>query len=82
MADFAQANTATVKMKVNLNADGFIAQSGEEVAGAKYFSVSGLSAASSLADAKAFYDATYAAIGGGTFDTLTAQKTITSGVSE
>lgn len=82
MAEFAQAKTATVKMKVNLNADGNIAQTGEEVAGAKYFSVAGLSAASTLADAKAFYDATYVNIGGGSYDTLTAQKTITTGVSE
>lgn len=82
MAEFTTANTATVKMKVDLNTDGKIAQSGDTVKGAKTPAIAGIKAAATLAEAKAVFNAFYGTIGGATYDSLSAVKTITQGVVE
>lgn len=82
MADWANPKTMTAKVKVNLNAQGYIAQSGETVAAAKYMSTGGISAAADLDATDAVWGYMFSTIGGGTYDTLTAQKTTTTGVEE
>ena len=82
MADWATAKTMTAKVKVNLNEQGFIAQDGDTVAATKYISTGGLSAGGSLDDVDAVWGYLYSTIGGGSYDTVTAQKTTTQGVDE
>lgn len=74
MADFAPANTSTIKMDVKLNENGTIAQNGETVGGKKTFSITGVKQSATLAQAKTVYDAFIGTLAGGTFDTLTAEK--------
>ena len=82
MADFSAANVANVKMKVNMNTAGTIAQSGDEVKGTKMPLLAGIKANATLTEATAVYDAFYGTIALGTFDSLTAVKTITQEVAE
>ena len=82
MAEFTTANTATVKMKVNLNTAGNIAQSGDTVKGTKFPSLQGVKAAATLAEAKTVFDAFYGTICGATYDSLSAEKTIKQEVAE
>ena len=81
-AEFANAVTANVKMTVNMTAEGNIAQSGDTVAGSKNPTLKGIKAAATLAEAKTVYDAFYGTIAGATYDSLTAEKTIKTGVVE
>lgn len=82
MANFATAVAATVKMPVNLKADGTIAQSGDTVAGTTTFTVPGIKANATLTEANTVFNAIVANIGGGSYDSLKAVKTITVGVTE
>ena len=82
MAEFTSAVTASVKMNVDMNEDGYIAQSGETVAGTKAITIHGIKAAATLAEANAVYDAFFVNIAGGTADSLSAKKTIVQGVTE
>ena len=82
MAEFTSGKTATVKMNVNMNAAGQIAQAGDEVAGTKKPVLHGVKSSATLAEATAVYDAFYGTIAGGTIDSLSAVKTITQGVAE
>ena len=82
MAEFATANTATVKMKIDINADGKIAQTGDTVVGSKTPSLAGIKPTATLAEAKTVFDAFYGQIAGASYDSLTAVKTITQGVAE
>lgn len=79
---FATPTTATVKMNVATTAAGNIAQSGDTAAGNKTFSIPGVKQAATLDEAKTVYDAIIGDIAGGTFDSLSATKTITVGVVE
>lgn len=80
MAEFKAAQVANVKMKVNLNTAGNIAQSGDTLKGTKTPSIPGIKAGATLAEATAVFDAFYGTIGGATFDSLTAVKTISQEV--
>lgn len=82
MAEFTPALTASVKMNIDMNSGGFIAQSGDTVTGTKAISIPGIKAAATLAEANAVYTAFLGNIAGGSFDSLTAKKTITQGVTE
>lgn len=82
MAEFSPAVTASVKMNVPMNGDGFIAQDGDTVAGTKAISIGGISAGANLAGANAVFTAFLGNIAGGSFDSLTAKKTIVQGVTE
>ena len=82
MAEFTPAVTASVKMNVDMNADGFIAQSVDTVTGTKAISIGGISAGTNLAGANAVFTAFLGNIAGGSFDSLTAKKTITQGVTD
>lgn len=81
MADFVSAATATVKMPVNITAAGNIAQSGDTVAGKKVVSIPGIKQAATLTEANTVFSKIYGVIGGGTYDSLSAQKITTQGVT-
>lgn len=82
MAEFAQAKTASVSMKVDMTESGLIKQSGETKGGAKAFTLPGIKAAATLAEAEQVYGLFYGTICGGTYDSLSAVKTYKVGVSE
>lgn len=82
MADFSPAVTATVKMNVDATTGGYIAQSGDTVTAQKAVNIQGIKAAATLAEATTVFNAFYGDIAGGTFDSLSAKKTITQGVTE
>ena len=81
-AQFATATTGVVKMPVNVTADGNIAQENDTVTGNKQFSIQGIKADATLAQANAVFDAFIGGIAGGSYDSLGATKTITVGVVE
>jgi len=80
MAEFANATTANVKMKIDMTAEGNIAQSGDTVSGSKNPTLKGIKAAATLAEAKTVFNAFYGTIAGATYDSLTAEKSIKTGV--
>ena len=82
MAEFANAVTANVKMKIDMTAAGNIAQTGDTAAGSKAPTIKGIKAAATLAEAKTVFDAFYGTIAGATYDSLTAEKSIKTGVVE
>ena len=82
MAEFSAATTASVKMKVNTNTSGNIAQSGDTVKGTKYPSIAGIKASATLAEANAVFSAFYGTIAEASYDSLTAVKTITQEVTD
>ncbi len=82
MTEFTPAVTASVKMNVDMTADGFIAQSGDTVASTKAISIPGIKAGATLAEANAVFTAFLGNIAGGTSDSLTAKKTIVQGVAD
>ena len=82
MAEFAQANVGTLKVSLNLDSDGTIAQSGAAVADTKTFSLNGFKASGNLAEANTVFGAILGDIAGGTYDSLSASKTVTQGVIE
>lgn len=81
MAEFTPINTMSVKMNVPMNASGFIAQSGETVSGTKAISIGGISAGANLAGANAVFTAFLGNIAGGSFDSLSAKRTMSGGVT-
>ncbi len=83
MTDFAPAYTASVKMKVPVTAEGNIAQTDDTLTGAtKQISIQGIKTNATLAEANTVFNAFVGNIAGGSFDSLSAVKTITQGVSE
>ena len=82
MAEFAEAKTAVLKMNVDLNASGNICQDGETAAGQKVISINGFKATGTLANANTVFDKLIGNIAGGNYDTLSASKVTTQGVSE
>ena len=82
MAEFTSANTATIKMNVDMTADGFIAQSGDTVASTKKPILHGLKANATLAEADKVYGFFYGTLAGGTYDSLSAVKNITQEVAD
>lgn len=83
MAEFATANVANVKMKVPLTTGGYIAQSDDTVTSAvKQVTIPGIKAGATLAEANTVFNAFLGDIAGGSFDSLSAVKTITQGVAD
>lgn len=81
MADFKNPKTATVKMKVDTDANGNIAQYSDTPAGTKYISIKGISSTCDLADAEKVFNVFIGdSLGGGTFDNYSAIRTITQEV--
>ena len=67
-------------MNVPMNGDGFIAQDGDTVKGTKSISIGGISAGANLAGANAVFTA-FLNIAGGSFDSLSAKRTMSGGVT-
>ena len=82
MAEFAQPTTSVLKMNVNQNSAGNIAQEGETAASQKVVSINGFKAAGTLANADTVFSKLIGDIAGGTYDTLSAAKVTTQGVAE
>lgn len=82
MAEFKTAKTSTLKVKINLNADGNVAQSGETVKSTKVVSLQGFKAEGNLAQANTVFQAMYGQIAQGTYDGLSAVKTTSQEVAE
>lgn len=80
MAEFAQATTSDLKVSVDMNAAGNIAQDGETAASQKVFTIKGFKATGTLANADTVFNKLIGGIAGGTYDTLTAAKITTQGV--
>ena len=81
MAEFASANVANLSVQVNVDSDANIATSGAAV-GTKKISMKGFKANGTLANANTVFNALLTDICGGTYDSLTANKTINQGVEE
>ena len=81
MAEFAPAHVGTLKVKLAVNEDGNIAQSGETATGQKTFSLNGFKAKGNLDEADTVFGKIFGDIAGGTYDSLSAEKTITQGVA-
>ena len=79
---YATPVTSTVKMNIGLDANGNISQAASDTTASKTFSIPGLKAAATLAESNAVFDAIIGNIAKGTFDSLSATKTITVGVVE
>lgn len=79
MANFENALTSNVQMKIPLNLDGNIATSGQTYAGEKAWNIDGISATATLADSNAVFSA-FTTICNTSFDSLTAKKTTVQGV--
>lgn len=80
--EFAAATTGVVKMNTGINADGYIATGSDEVVDAKAFSIPGIKADATLAQANTVFNAFVGTIAQGKYDSLSATKTITVGVVE
>lgn len=79
MANFGNALTSNVQMKIPLNFDGNIATSGQTTKGVKTWSINGISATASLDDANAVFGA-FTTICNTSFDSLSAKKITTQEV--
>lgn len=82
MAEWAEAKTMMVTMNVDIDSDGYIAQSGDTAVGVKSFNLQGVSTDASLAQASNVFTAFIGDIAGGRFDSLSATRTIKTGVKE
>lgn len=80
MADFVNNATATVSMRIPTTAAGNIAQSGDVVKGSKLGSIPGIKKDAHLNEVNKVFDAIYGTIGGGSFDSMSAVRTIKEGV--
>ena len=81
MAEFAPLLTSTLKMKLAVNEDGNIAQTGEAAKGQKAFTLNGFKAEGSLDEANVVFGKIFGNIAGGNYDSLSAEKTVTQGVA-
>lgn len=82
MAEFAEATVSSLKVNVDLNAAGNIAQDGETAAGQKAITINGFKASGNLAAADTVFNKLIGNIAGGTYDTLSAVKITIQGVNE
>ncbi len=81
MAEFTPINTMSVKMNVDMTSAGNIAQSGDPVSSTKAMTLPGISTSANLAGAKAVFEAFVGNIAGGSYDSLSAKRTMTGGVT-
>lgn len=80
-ANFAPAHVGSLKVKLPINGDGKIAQSGETAVGQKAFTLNGFKAKGSLDEANVVFGKIFGDIAGSNFDSLSAEKTVTQGVA-
>lgn len=80
-AEFAELNTGSLKVKLAMTESGNIAQTGDTVKSQKAFTISGFKARGSLDEANVVFDKLFGTIAGGTYDSLSAEKTVTQGVA-
>ena len=79
---FNNPTTAVLKANVGTNANGYLATGTDEVAGTKSFSIPGVKADATLAQAGSVFDAFVGTIANGKFDSLSTTKTVTYSVVE
>ena len=79
---WATPSTMSVSMGVNVNAAGNIAQDGEDAAGIKTISISGIKKDATFSQAKSVYDTFVGDIAGGSYVESTAQGVVKFGVVE
>lgn len=75
---FVPQSTAKLKIDVALNADGNIAQTGQTAKGTKTVTINNFKQDGTLAQGKAILDAYLGTFAGASYDTLTAQRVVTS----
>lgn len=81
MADFVTNPTMSVKMPVDMTSDATVAQATDTASAAKFCTMQGIKRDANLTQATAVFSAFHSSIGGGSFDSLSAQRMITEGVS-
>lgn len=81
MATWAEIPNMTVSMKVDMNADGNIKQSGETVSSQKAQSITGVKQTATIEQATGVFSAFYGTICGGAFDSLSAVRSMKGGVA-
>lgn len=82
MAEFTPINTMSVRMNVPMNEGGTIAQSGETITSAtKAINFPGIKPTATLAEASTVVGA-FMSIAGGSYDSLSAKRTMSGGVTE
>lgn len=80
MADFENNSVMNVSMKIGLDLNGNIAQSGDTIAAKKRVSIAGIKKNATLAEANTVFSVFYGQIADATFDSLSAVRTISEGV--
>ena len=76
MAGWENPKISTVKMRVDLNEDGFIAREGETKKGSKLQKIKGLKINGDIDEATALFQKIVGDIGGANFDTSTAKREV------
>ena len=80
MAEFVSSPTMSVSMKVDV-ASGNIAQSGDTVNGSKAVNIPGIKKNATLAEAETVFSNFVGTICGGSYDSISAVRTIKEGVA-
>ena len=80
-AEFAEMNTGSLKVKLAMTEGGNIAQTGDTATNQKAFTLNGFKARGSLQEANVVFGKLFGNIVGGTYDSLSAEKTVTQGVA-
>ena len=82
MYTFNNPLISDLKVNVDLNAEGNIAQEGETAAGQKTFTIKGFTANGNATQAIDVFNRLIEGIVGGSYDTLSATRTITQSIIE
>lgn len=80
MADFKNNSVMKVSMKIDLDLDGNICQQGDTPQSQKNMTITGIKKNATLAECNIVFNAFYGTIANGTYDSLSAVRTITEGV--
>lgn len=80
MAEFVNSPTMAVSMRTEVTAAGNIAQWGDVVKGSKAINIPGIKKNATLAESEKVFDKFIGVIGGGSYDSLSAVRTIKEGV--
>ena len=81
MAEFINSPTMTVGMRADITAAGNIAQSGDTAKGSKQINIVGIKKNATLAESEKVFEKFVGTIGGGSYDSLSAVRTIKEGVA-
>ena len=80
--EFANPHVANLSVGVNVDSDANIATSGATAVGVKKVTMQGFNLTGTLADANTVFDKLFGSIIGASYDSLTANKTLSQGVKE